>query len=151
MIKTEPHDSRMGVESSEPHRPQPMNVIKREGIELIDDDIHEIVINESISNDHHMKHARSRTAECDTPMKLSPNGSSSNSDIEMIELHSNNIDIKYCHICNIKFNYHKSFIAHKKFYCRAVTSDMDVTHATGTPSNQSAESHVPRTPETSVI
>lgn len=35
-------------------------------------------------------------------------------------------DTKYCHICDIKFNYLNTFMAHKQFYCVNKTTDMDV-------------------------
>lgn len=36
------------------------------------------------------------------------------------------IDNKYCHVCDIKFKYMSSYIAHKKSYCRNIQSDLDI-------------------------
>lgn len=43
-------------------------------------------------------------------------------------------DSKYCHVCDIKFKYMSSYMAHKKSYCRnSIQSNLDI----GTvPSNQ---------------
>lgn len=35
-------------------------------------------------------------------------------------------DTKYCHICDIKFNYLNTFMAHKQFYCAKKTSSSDL-------------------------
>lgn len=56
---------------------------------------------------------------------------------------------KYCNICDIKFNYLNTFIAHKKFYCKNVTSDIENNSAITQP--QSAATVLTRTAETSVL
>lgn len=38
-------------------------------------------------------------------------------------------DTKYCHVCDIKFNYLNTFIAHKQFYCKNIQNDLDATTA----------------------
>lgn len=35
-------------------------------------------------------------------------------------------DNKYCNVCDIKFKYLSSYIAHKKSYCRNVQNDLDI-------------------------
>lgn len=35
-------------------------------------------------------------------------------------------DNKYCNICDIKFKYMSSYIAHKKSYCRNIPNDLDI-------------------------
>lgn len=39
---------------------------------------------------------------------------------------SSEIDNKYCHVCDIKFKYMSSYLAHKKSYCRNIQSDLDI-------------------------
>lgn len=55
---------------------------------------------------------------------------------------------KYCNICDIKFNYLNTFIAHKKFYCK--NSDRDIVEqssvvvsASTTPTNSSRGTETP--------
>lgn len=36
------------------------------------------------------------------------------------------VDNKYCHICDIKFKYMNSYIAHKKSYCRSMQNELDI-------------------------
>lgn len=36
------------------------------------------------------------------------------------------IDNKYCNICDIKFKYLSSYIAHKESYCRNIPNDLDI-------------------------
>lgn len=59
---------------------------------------------------------------------------------------------KYCNICDIKFNYLNTFIAHKKFYCK--NSDVEMVDSTPvlstTPTNNSSTS-VARGTETPVL
>lgn len=68
-----------------------------------------------------------------------------------------NIDTKYCNICDIKFNFLNTYIAHKQFYCKAATDAMDaaanssvLTTASRSSPGQGA-SVVTRTAETSVL
>lgn len=68
-----------------------------------------------------------------------------------------NIDTKYCNICDIKFNFLNTYIAHKQFYCKAATNAMDaaanssvLTTASRSSPGQGA-SVVTRTAETSVL
>lgn len=35
-------------------------------------------------------------------------------------------DNKYCNVCDIKFKYLSSYMAHKKSYCRNVQNDLDI-------------------------
>lgn len=68
-----------------------------------------------------------------------------------------NIDTKYCNICDIKFNFLNTYIAHKQFYCKAVPNAMDGTtnNSILTTANRSSPgqgaSVVTRTAETSVL
>lgn len=39
-------------------------------------------------------------------------------------------EMRYCHVCDIKFNYLNTFIAHKKFYCKSLQNDIDASSAT---------------------
>lgn len=43
-----------------------------------------------------------------------------------ISLNSTGNDNKYCHTCNIHFNYMSSYMAHKKSYCRNIPTDLDM-------------------------
>lgn len=68
-----------------------------------------------------------------------------------------NIDTKYCNICDIKFNFLNTYIAHKQFYCKAASNAMDaatnssvLTTASRSSPGQGA-SVVTRTAETSVL
>lgn len=68
-----------------------------------------------------------------------------------------NIDTKYCNICDIKFNFLNTYIAHKQFYCKAATNAMDaaannsvLTTASRSSPGQGA-SVVTRPAETSVL
>lgn len=36
------------------------------------------------------------------------------------------VDNKYCRICDIKFKYMNSYIAHKKSYCRNMQNELDI-------------------------
>lgn len=58
---------------------------------------------------------------------------------------------KYCNICDIKFNYLNTFIAHKKFYCKNADAEMVQSAAvlSTTPTNSSTT--VPRGTETPVL
>lgn len=38
-------------------------------------------------------------------------------------------EMRYCHVCDIKFNYLNTFIAHKKFYCKNLQNDIDASSA----------------------
>lgn len=61
-------------------------------------------------------------------------------------------DTKYCHICDIKFNYLNTFIAHKKFYCKTIKQDLDGATSVITSNNSpSPASVVTRPAETSVL
>lgn len=57
---------------------------------------------------------------------------------------------KYCNICDIKFNYLNTFIAHKKFYCKNITSDIE-NNSSAITQPQSATTVLTRTAETSVL
>lgn len=57
---------------------------------------------------------------------------------------------KYCNICDIKFNYLNTFIAHKKFYCKNVTADIE-TNSSAISQPQPAATVLQRTAETSVL
>lgn len=57
---------------------------------------------------------------------------------------------KYCNICDITFNYLNTFIAHKKFYCKNVTADID-TNSSAISQQQPAATVLTRTAETSVL
>lgn len=57
---------------------------------------------------------------------------------------------KYCNICDIKFNYLNTFIAHKKFYCKNVTTDIE-NNSTAITQPQPAATVLTRTAETSVL
>lgn len=39
---------------------------------------------------------------------------------------SSEIDSKYCHVCDIKFKYMSSYMAHKKSYCRNIQSEIEI-------------------------
>lgn len=56
---------------------------------------------------------------------------------------------KYCNICDITFNYMNTFMAHKKFYCKAVTTDMENNSSSAI--TQPAATVLTRTAETSVL
>lgn len=43
------------------------------------------------------------------------------------------VDDKYCNVCDIKFKYMSSYVAHKKSYCRNIQNDLDIGSV---PSNQ---------------
>lgn len=36
------------------------------------------------------------------------------------------IDNKYCNVCDIKFKYLSSYLAHKESYCRNISNDLDI-------------------------
>lgn len=36
------------------------------------------------------------------------------------------IDNKYCNVCDIKFKYMSSYLAHKESYCRNISNDLDI-------------------------
>lgn len=36
------------------------------------------------------------------------------------------IENKYCNVCDIKFKYLSSYIAHKESYCRNISNDLDI-------------------------
>ncbi|KAG4074864.1 hypothetical protein HA402_009289 [Bradysia odoriphaga] len=57
---------------------------------------------------------------------------------------------KYCNICDITFNYLNTFIAHKKFYCKNVTADIE-TNSSAISQPQPAATVLTRTAETSVL
>lgn len=58
---------------------------------------------------------------------------------------------KYCNICDITFNYLNTFIAHKKFYCKNVTTDMNTNSSAITQPQSAAATVLTRTAETSVL
>lgn len=64
---------------------------------------------------------------------------------------------KYCNICDIKFNYLNTFIAHKKFYCKTSKPDLDKSVAVnsasggGTAAPQSTVTVARAVTETSVL
>lgn len=160
-MKIEPSDVRMPpIDLSDSSEARPVSQIKQEEAELIDDDEDDVNANtNAVENvNSRPKSAVIQLPELvEAPLKLSPSSLSPNFDLELNDSLSNSIDTKYCNICNIKFTYLKSFIAHKKFYCRAVTSDVDaakrtvLTAATRSSPNQSSASHVTRATETPVL
>lgn len=67
-----------------------------------------------------------------------------------------NADTKYCNICDIRFNYVNTYMAHKKFYCKNIEADMDgsqssVIRTNASPNATATATVVTRTAETSVL
>lgn len=69
---------------------------------------------------------------------------------------SSGVDTKYCHICDIKFNYINTFNAHKQFYCKNANNELDGHGTTkssviSTRASPNQTSVVTRTAEASVL
>lgn len=58
---------------------------------------------------------------------------------------------KYCNICDIRFTYLSTYIAHKQYYCKSIKTDMDGATSVITTNASPTASVVTRTAETSVL
>lgn len=128
-MKSEPQE----IKASEPsptileEKNEPIvSVIKTEHIELSDneDEDKKSDVVESISPTLNKQYDK-MDAEI---MKKTILGDASS--LSMNSLNVGGTDTKYCHVCDIKFNYLNTFIAHKKFYCKSIQSDLDASGAT---------------------
>lgn len=101
--------------------------------------------------------SRSLTANAHSPVLAKGHAMAANNAAAAAAAVVGNIDTKYCNICDIKFNFLNTYIAHKQFYCKAATNAMDaaanssvLTTASRSSPGQGA-SVVTRTAETSVL
>lgn len=101
-----------------------MNVIKTEHIDLSDnedDDKRSDIESESSIIKQYNK------LDAETMRKTILTDASS---ISMNALNTGATDPKYCHVCDIKFTYLDTFLAHKRHYCKSLRNDLDATSAT---------------------
>lgn len=124
IVKTEP----MEVKTSEPSptiledKTEPIaSVIKTEHIELSDNEDDD-KRSDNESNSSLVKHYSKLDAESVKKSILS--------DTNSISINAGGTDSKYCHVCDIKFTYLDTFIAHKRGYCKGLRNDLDAATAT---------------------
>lgn len=104
-----------------------VNTIKVENVDISDyeeDEKNSDIADSDSAQPYHIENSLSRTTLLSTATgSISLNASTSEA------------DNKYCHICDIKFKYMSSYIAHKKSYCRNIPSELDMGSVTASPAS----------------
>lgn len=137
------------------------NVIKIEQADLSDDDVEvnevqsspnvEPIRSQKFTNSYQSTDAvetisRSLIANSHSPLLTKSHAMTANNAAAVV----GNIDTKYCNICDIKFNFLNTYIAHKQFYCKAAPNAIDAPASSRSSPGQGA-SVVTRAAETSVL
>lgn len=60
-------------------------------------------------------------------------------------------DNKYCNVCDIKFKYLSSYIAHKESYCRNISNDLDIGAVASNPATSVIATTCSSPNQTSVV
>lgn len=120
IIKTEPGEPPIDVNRSassdiEVIKEPPLKMIKLEAKDMNVDDR---MVTEAIESDYKAS---------STDNNKSNKSSTSSSSIVSV---ASSTEPKYCNICDIKFNYLNTFIAHKKFYCKNIATDIENNSST---------------------
>ncbi|XP_031619091.1 zinc finger protein ush isoform X2 [Contarinia nasturtii] len=133
IVKTEPSESKSSDRSPiliPESNDIVMNTIKIENVEISDNEDDEkssdIADSDSARTFQRSSHVtRTLLSGVTTANSISLNASTSGD------------DNKYCHVCDIKFKYMSSYIAHKKSYCRNVPNELDIGPVTPNPPRSS--------------
>lgn len=111
-----------------------VKTIKIENIDISDSEENEKCSNVTDEEPMPVTHSIRINSENSVSRGTLMSGNANPSPISIDATTTSATDSKYCHVCDIKFKYMSSYMAHKKSYCRnSIQSNLDI----GTvPSNQ---------------
>lgn len=134
IVKTEPQEVKPSTPSPNNVHEKPTTILTTIKIEHTDpsdnedDDKHSTVGDSNASPSLNKPYQLDATnIDSSISTKTTPNTNSIS--LTAATINADTDTTRYCHVCDIKFTYHNTFIAHKQFYCKTIRNDLDGTAA----------------------